>query len=280
MTPPAPAPATASKWDLVAKTVTAIGALLAGVFIPIAINYNQEKNRETQLYVQIMTQREQSDSTLRSQMFNALIGSYFGEDILKDPEKQMMYLHLLTLNFQEFFDARPLFEDLNRRINPEQRLRLLSIARDAADRQVNLLSKPQNEPIELRLCMDSTEDCPRMGSFNLKGREGTYPFAVRLQEVSDSDVKVRVSSAAENFNFKTIEFYVSYFDTPFMNNTKLVDGSRFSFVLRNADPARKIATIEVVAFPEEYMNLRDRPYFDEMLSRLGAKSGAVKSDKD
>ncbi|MCC6272531.1 MAG: hypothetical protein IT572_03605, partial [Deltaproteobacteria bacterium] len=92
MTPPAPAPATASKWDLVAKTVTAIGALLAGVFIPIAINYNQEKNRETQLYVQIMTQREQSDSTLRSQMFNALIGSYFGEDILKDPEKQMMYL--------------------------------------------------------------------------------------------------------------------------------------------------------------------------------------------
>ncbi len=82
---------------------------------------------------------------------------------------------------------------------------------------------------------------------------------------------MRVSSASEKFNFKTIEFDVSYFDTPFMNNTKLVDGSRFSFVLENADPQRKIASIEVVTFPEEYMNLRDRPYFDEMLSRLGAK---------
>lgn len=266
--------------DLLSKAVTAIGALLAGVAIPIVINHNQEKNRETQLYVQIMTQREQSDSSLRSQMFNALIGSYFGEDILKDPEKQMMYLHLLTLNFQEFFDARPLFEDLNRRVNPEQKARLLAIARDAADRQVNLLTKPNNEPIELRLCVESSSDCQNMGTFNLKGRDETYPFAVRLQDVGPSEIKVRVSSAGENFNFKTIEFTMSYFDTPFMNNTKLVDGSRFSFVLRNADPQRKIASLEVVTFPDEYMNLRDRPYFDEMLSRLGEKSGATKSKKN
>lgn len=258
--------------DLITKAVTAIGALLAGVFIPVAINYNQEKNRETQLYVQIMTQREQSDSALRSQMFNALIGSYFGQDILKNPEKQMMYLHLLTLNFQEFFDARPLFEDLNNRINAEQRTRLLAVARDAADRQVNLLTKPDNEPVELRLCVEETEDCRRMGTFTLKGKERSYPFAVRLQGINSSEVRVRVSSAEEGFHFKTIEFDASYFDTPFMNNTKLVDGSRFSFVLRNADPERKIALIEVVAFPQEYMNLRDRPYFDEMLSRLGEKS--------
>lgn len=275
-----PAPPTSRNLDLISKAVTAIGALLAGVAIPIVINHNQEKNRETQLYVQIMTQREQSDSNLRSQMFNALIGSYFGEDILRDPEKQMMYLHLLTLNFQEFFDARPLFEDLNRRVNPEQRSRLLSIARDAADRQANLLAKPDNEPIELKLCVESAADCPNMGTFTLKGIEGDYPFAVRLQEVGPSEIKVRVSSADEKFNFKTIEFVMSYFDMPFMNNTKLVDGSRFSFILRNADPERKIASIEVVTFPDEYMNLRDRPYFDEMLSKLGEKSGATRSKKD
>ncbi len=260
------------KLDLVAKVLTAVGALLAGVAIPMVINYNQEKNRETQLYVQIMTQREQSDSALRSQMFNALIGSYFGESILKDPEKQMTYLHLLTLNFQEFFDARPLFEDLDRRINPEQRTRLVAIARDAADRQVNLLAKPNNDPTELKLCVESSDDCKSMGSFNLKGKEGTYPFVVKLQEVSPTDIRVRVSSAAEEFNFKTIEFSASYFDTPFMNNTKLIDGSRFSFVLRNADPERKMATFEVITFPEEYTNLRDRPYFDEMLSRLGSQN--------
>lgn len=260
------------KMDLVTKIVTAVGALLAGIFIPIVIHYNEEKNRETQLYVQIMTQREQSDSALRSQMFNSLISSYFGQEILKDPDKQMMYLHLLTLNFQEFFDARPLFEDLDKRISGEKRERLLAIARDAADRQVNLLTKPENEPVDMTLCVEETEECGRMDTFTLKGnRRRTFPFAVVLRDVGPSDIRVRVSAAEESFNFKTIEFGVSYFDTPFMNNTKLIDGSRFAFVLKNVDPDRKKATIEVVTFPEEYMNLRDRPYFDEMLSRLGEK---------
>lgn len=273
MSPENPEP---RRLDVVLKAITAIGALLAGVFIPITINYNQEKNRETQLYVQIMTQREQSDSALRSQMFNALIGSYFGQDILKDPEKQMTYLHLLTLNFQDFFDARPLFEDLSKRVDPEQRKRLLGIARSAADRQVNLLTKPDNAPLELGFCIDATDDCPRMRSFTLKGKDREYPFAVRLIDVGPTEILVRVSSADEKFNFKTVEFGVSYFDTPFMDNTKLVDGSRFSFVLRNADSQRKIASMEVVVFPEEYMNLRDRPYFDEMLFRLGAKGSSAK----
>lgn len=268
-----------NRFELVTKVVTAIGALLAGIFIPVVIHYNEEKNRETQLYVQIMTQREQSDSSLRSQMFNSLISSYFGKDILRDPEKQMMYLHLLTLNFQEFFDARPLFEDLEKKITPEQRSRLLSIARDAVDRQVNQLTKPDKEPVELTLCTEETEDCKRMDTFTLKGKKNrSYQFSVLLRDVATSGAHVRVSSAGGSFNFKTIEFNVSYFDTPFMNNTKLIDGSRFSFVLKNMDQVRQKATIEVVTFPEEYMNLRDRPYFDEMLSRLGTNGGATKGE--
>ncbi|MCC7203156.1 MAG: hypothetical protein IT393_10925 [Nitrospirae bacterium] len=265
-------PPITSRFDIITKTVTAIGALLAGIFIPVVINYNQEKNRETQLYVQIMTQREQSDSALRSQMFNSLISSYFGQDIVRDPEKQMMYLHLLTLNFQEFFDARPLFEDLDNKVTPAQRSRLISIARDAADRQVNMLTKPENEPIEMILCVEETEGCKRMDTFTIRGKKkSSFKFSVLLRQVSSSEARVRVSSAEDSFNFKTVEIGVSYFDTPFMNNTKLIDGSRFSFVLRNMDPVRQMATIEVVTFPEEYMNLRDRPYFDEMLSRLGSK---------
>ena len=268
-----------NRFELVTKVVTAIGALLAGIFIPVVIHYNEEKNRETQLYVQIMTQREQSDSALRSQMFNFLISSYFGQEILRDPEKQMMYLHLLTLNFQEFFDARPLFEDLEKRITPAQRSMLLSIARDASDRQVNMLTKPENEPIEMILCVEESEECKRMDTFTIKGKKKrSFQFSVLLRDVSASEVRVRVSSAEGSFNFKTVEIGVSYFDTPFMNNTKLVDGSRFSFVLKNIDPVRQMATIEVVTFPEEYMNLRDRPYFDEMLSRLGSNGGGTKGE--
>src|SRR3989304_679071 len=240
---------------------------------------NEEKNRESQLYVQIMTQREQSDSALRSQMFNFLISSYFGQEILRDPEKQMMYLHLLTLNFQEFFDASPLFEDLEKRITPAQRSMLLSIARDASDSQVNMLTKPENEPIEMILCVEESEECKRMDTFTIKGKKKrSFQFSVLLRDVSASEVRVRVSSAEGSFNFKTVEIGVSYFDTPFMDNTKLIDGSRFSFILKNIDPVRQMATIEVVTFPEGYMNLRDRPYFDEMLSRLGSNGGGTKGE--
>jgi len=44
------------------------------------------------------------------------------------------------------------------------------------------------------------------------------------------------------------------------------------------DQERQKATIEVVTFPEEYMNLRDRPYFDEMLSRLGTNGGGARGE--
>ncbi len=267
-------PLVRNKLELVTKILTAVGALFAGIFIPIVINYNQEKNRETQLYVQIMTQREQSDSTLRAQMFNSLISSYFGQEMKTSPEKQMMYLNLLTLNFQEFFDARPLFEDLGKKLTGSEREELIAIARNAADRQVNLLSKPESVPITINLCMIEEDDCLKMDTFTLSGKKKqSFPFNVVLRGVDNLSARLRVSSADENFNFKTVEFEVSYFDTPFMDNTKLIDGSRFSFLLRNVDPIRQKATLEVIAFPQEYMNLRDRPYFDEMLWRLGDKNG-------
>src|SRR5512135_3149636 len=98
------------KIDIITKIVTASGAIIAGIAIPVVINMNAEQNRKSQLYMQIMSQREQADSSLRERMFSALISSYFGNQISKDPDKQLMYLHLLSLNFQEFFDAKPLFE--------------------------------------------------------------------------------------------------------------------------------------------------------------------------
>lgn len=53
----------------------------------------------------------------------------------------------------------------------------------------------------------------------------------------------------------------------------LADGSRFAFTLKNSDPTAKRAVLKVVTFPEEFMSLRDRPYFDEMLSKIREKKG-------
>lgn len=264
------------RFDILTKTVTAIGTVMMGIFIPIVIHINGEKNRQSQLYIQTMTQREQSDSDLRSKMFDSLIGSYFGKGIQTDPAKQMLYLHLLTLNFQEFFDARPLFEDLNETLAGEKRQRLLAIAREATNRQVNMLTSPDREPTEMMLCAKETKECSKTGRFNLKIKQGNLQLDVRLLAVDSSYARVRVSAPAQTFPFKTAEFRVSFFDTPFMQNTKLGDGTRFSFILKNVDTVSQKAKFEMITFPDSYMNLRDRPYFDEMLSRLGGNSGEAK----
>ncbi len=71
-----------------------------------------------------------------------------------------------------------------------------------------------------------------------------------------------------------------YYDMPLMNNTRLADGSRFAFALKNSDPSAKRAVLKIVTFPAEFMSLRDRPYFDEMLARVKEeKKGAYPSGK-
>ncbi len=259
--------------DIVTKIVTAASVLIAGIAIPVVLNHNEEKNRQSQLYVQIMSQREQSDSALRERMFNALISSYFGKEVSTDPEKQIMYLNLLTLNFQEFFDAKPLFEDLDKKLKGESRRKLQSIARQVADRQVNMLTNPDHTPVELMLCGEQQGDCQNTAAFSVSGPKRTYHFNIELLDVGISEVSLRVSPAQggiqpESFDFKPLEFEVSYYDTPFMNNTRLTDGSRFAFVLKNSDPTAKRVVLKVVIFPEEFMSLRDRPYFDEMLAKV------------
>lgn len=266
--------------EVITKIVTAASALIAGIAIPVVLNYNEEKNRQSQLYVQIMSQREQSDSALRERMFNALITSYFGKEVATDPEKQIMYLHLLTLNFQEFFDAKPLFEDLDKKLTGASRKKLQNIAREVADRQVNMLTKPEHKPVELMLCSEQQNNCQATGAFSVKGPQRTYHFNVELLDVGDSEVFLRVSPVQEGpqrerFDFKPIEFGVSYYDTPFMNNTRLTDGSRFAFALKNSDPKEKIAVLKVVTFPEEFMSLRDRPYFDEMLAKVREENNRI-----
>ncbi len=259
--------------ELIAKIVTAASALIAGIAIPVVLNYNEGKNRQSQLYVQIMSQREQSDSALRERMFNALISSYFGKEVSTDPEKQIMFLNLLTLNFQEFFDAKPLFEDLDGKLTGEGRRKLQKIARELADRQINMLNKPDHKPVELMLCGEQQDDCQNTVSFSVNGPQRTYHFNVELLDVGASAVSVRVSPSQEeaqpeSFDFKPIEFEVSYYDTPFMNNTRLIDGSRFAITLKNSDPAARMAVLKIVIFPDEFMSLRDRPYFDEILAKV------------
>jgi hypothetical protein len=76
----------------------------------------------------------------------------------------------------------------------------------------------------------------------------------------------------------TSELDISYFDLPYMDNTKLSDGSRFALVRRYTgndsdevpmgDIEETSVEIEAIRFRNDFVSLRDRPFFEEMLQKL------------
>ncbi len=67
-----------------------------------------------------------------------------------------------------------------------------------------------------------------------------------------------------------IPFKLNYYDTPFIENTKLSNNVRFTITLQNIGTItnRKIVQMKVIFLPETYMSARDRPYLEEMLRQL------------
>jgi hypothetical protein len=232
-----------------------------------------------------------------------------------------MFLNLLTLNFQEYLNARPLFEDVYQRLEKaEQRdgkdgkayriwgelqKDLFRVARNAASGQAAMLTRSglsrtfnltKGKAVCIRLysvealveltdkfekqpLLDrKTESCSDASVQNPQRMEKGFPaIDVELEEVNESGVRVKVTPYQESFrngtlNFvqalKPIKFEVSFFDLPYMDNTRLFDGSRFALLLSYVDKKEETAEINAIIFKGEFMSLRDRPFFEEMLQKL------------
>jgi hypothetical protein len=128
------------------------------------------------------------------------------------------------------------------------------------------------------------------------GGRRRYSITIRVNQILESSAKVAVilyEDAFENDQFmpgksfphvRPIEFDVSYFSTPYMDNTRLFGGSRFSVIYdgcidtKAADQvcrfplkpaAQPQAQFKVVVFDEAFLSQRDRPYVDQILEKLG-----------
>ncbi len=112
-----------------------------------------------------------------------------------------------------------------------------------------------------------------------------HSLQIKLISATQTAVEVEVHVYADEFKGGRLiasllhrampAFYVSYFDLPYLDNTKLADGSRFALVLRNLDTYKDVdgaqitaADLEVLRFKKTFVTLRDRPEFEEMLRQL------------
>ena len=115
--------------------------------------------------------------------------------------------------------------------------------------------------------------------------------------MTDGRVRIRLDTPSGVPGFKVPpEFEVSFYDMPYIDNSRLSSAARVAVVLekyisptgykrflddiedkglqedyrqliRRADICDR-AVVQVIRFPENYLGLRDRPYLEEVLSRI------------
>jgi hypothetical protein len=343
-----------SKLESLVKILAGFSAVISAVLIPIFINSYTEKNRRAEMFVKTMTEREKSDTDIRQSMFQTLLTGYLGaikEDFIKADEdsfrRRIMFLELLTINFQEFFNTKPLFEevytglerkraasqtDAERKKWDNLEQNIIRVSTNIVSRQSKMLNNIGTSAV---FNIEKSEAiCVRLYNRddfnNLRQHDGVTPFQnyqpghcieqgngkgnsqtqknvkdeklstgngastllepkgdnrrqsleIMLVAVDKAYATVQVGIYEDVFEGKilkgsllkgSLRFDISYFDLPYMDNTKMSDGSRFALVLRAIEGDS--VEIEAIRFRNDFMSLRDRPYFEEMLQKLEKDGG-------
>ena len=291
------------RWDKIAIVLQPVGGLLTAVAVAIlgfwTSNYlRQRESREAalrermqtsdtnaRLYSELTSRREEADSALRKDMFTSIINSFLKEGPAT-PEQKMLNLELLVSNFHESLDLKPLFQHIQRDVrgNPkhaEYQRRLYQLAESVIQKQMLVIQDGGES-------FDATIDTKALGfPTDAPGESGPAPYAakdltveglkrnVRLEvlgadpETAELHLRMTVRTAErDRVDTSSTEFWVGHFDFPMIDNTRLPHDQRLSVVLNNFDTNRGVADVTVALFPGKYAGMREKPNYDEVLTKL------------
>jgi hypothetical protein len=294
---------TRDRWDKIAIVLQPVGGLLTALAVAIlgfwTSNYlRQREGREAalrermqtsdtnaRLYSELTSRREEADSALRKDMFTSIINSFLREGPAT-PEQKMLNLELLVYNFHESLDLKPLFQHIQRdvRANPkhaEYRRRLNQLAETVIQKQMLVIQDGGQT-------FDATVDTKALGfSSESAGGSEPAPFIAKDLEVEGLKRNVRLevlaadadseelhlrmtvrTAEASRLDTSATEFWVGHFDFPMIDNTRLPHDQRLAVVLNNFDAQRGAADVTVALFPGKYAGMREKPYYDEVLTKL------------
>src|SRR5215207_9910973 len=95
--------------------LTAVTVALLGYYTSNVLRSNEESNTKQRVYTELMSSREQAESGLRKDMFLSIIETFQRPEDL-NLEAKMLNLELLTYNFHDSLNLKPLFAHMSRLI--------------------------------------------------------------------------------------------------------------------------------------------------------------------
>ncbi|MBV6521786.1 MAG: hypothetical protein MNPFHGCM_01930 [Gemmatimonadaceae bacterium] len=287
-------------WDKLAIVLSPLGGLLTAVAVASlgfigsrTLERQQSNEAKLRLYSELMTRREESEATLRKEMFQSIIGSFF--DVQSTSlEAKLLKMELLAQNFHEALNLVPLFEHIHREIaissltRDQKRAyesRLSDLAREVTRKQVivleaggqrfdwtvilsdSLLAGTRSEQLEdVELTLDGITRRFRvtLSGANLERGE----LHVGLEVATPSQPGVPANAAGRN----AVDFAVSFYSSPMIDNTRLSNDQRVAIVL--TDMNEYGASLSLIYFPGSRASLREKPYYEEILKKLADTTAA------
>jgi len=267
--------------------LTALSVAFVGVLGSQVLDRRQAAETNARLYSELMSRREEAESSLRKDMFVSIIQSFL-QPRPGDLDSRVLNLELLAVNFHDSLNLKPLFVDLYRRLavvkDPERNAYLDRINRVAREITAKQLFALEGHGQSFRRTFD-LEDFDRTGRFgvpldgesiDVEGRRCDVSLRVlnvdRRQQQVRLRLEVKSSEGSDGGADTRAVFDVGYFDFPMIDNTRLKNGLRCAVMLSSFTP--QTADLTTICFPGEYASLKDRPYYDEVIQKLQKETEA------
>ena len=265
--------------DVLMKLTVPLGAIVAAW---LANHF--EQNRAN---LQLINQREQAESALRATMFGQLIAPIAGPDGTDsetDPVRYAVLAQLLTLNFHEHFELRPLLQDADDRlsnykgpVSPQAIQAARSNLRQAAHRVIQrqiaqlwddkvgsctpaasmettfqFVSDPELEESFVQSANSASVLVPgkALKSFSISSPDCRDTLTIVFDKPDFSAERVHVlitpASAAAAATDYRFDFDLTSFAFPFTDNAVLPSGNRFAFFIKDVSELDDTGTSKIM----------------------------------
>lgn len=275
--------------------LTAVAAVIVGYWGPEYLSRKQAEETNVRLYAELMSRREESDSSMRKDMFDSVIQSFIRPLKPRSPEQAVLNLELLASNFHESLDLAPLFKQVYGEIfkrppsaDRGQLLdRLAKVKDEVMEKQLETLTAfgrkcdgtlDFDEIAADPVIIDAKpeEDAAGSGGISELRRKQVHLEVIRVEK-ERREVLVRLIIGAPPHLEVDKTFWIGPYDFPMLNNVRLDGGNRCAVVLRNVQ--QESTEITLVLFPGSRASLKEKPYYDEVMRDLLREQERLKQGK-
>ena len=282
-------------WDKAEVILHPVGGLLAalavaglGFFGSQFLEKRQSEETRARFYSELISKREEADSALRKDMFMSIIQSLLRPESTSI-EDRIVKLELLSYNFHESLNLKPLFtqleNDIARSTAPakrDQRSRLEKVAREVSRKEMVVL-EGVGKSFERTVDFDDVAKAPgglalEPAKLALDRVNREFVIVVKNVDVEQKEMQIRLEvrtpkGQSGDYDTDEAEFWIGFFDFPMIDHTRLSHDQRCAVVVKNF--GQTSARISLVDFPGSYASLKEKPYIQEMIQDLlGAKKPA------